>query len=144
MDQADRQEVSIYASPWVPGWKASYYRGVIESDEIVPWVEGEGAADELVLAMYDKLAKAALALGCNAIVGFEIAIDPFGNTGGVPSMRVELSGTAVQLQPVVSAETRKQANADRVARLPLASEREEIEQERKRRVAAARLAAGRS
>ena len=136
-------EVSIYASPWVPGWKAMYYRGVIETEDIVPWIEGEGATDELVLAMYDRLAEAALKLECNAIVGFEIAIDPFGSHNGVPSMRVELTGTAVKLQPV-PAVSHKQANSDRVARLPLNGERSEDEIERKRRIAASRRAAARS
>lgn len=144
MSDGREQEVSIYASPWVPGWKASYYRGVIERTETVPWVTGEGATDEVVLSMYDKLAQAALELGCNAIVGFEIAIDPFGITHEIPTMRVELTGTAVHLEPVVTTATRKQANADRVARLPLSAERSEEELERKRRAAALHRVVSRS
>lgn len=124
----------------MPGQKAIYYRGLIETQERVPWVEveGEGATDAQVLGLYDRLAEAALELRCNAIVSFEIAIDPFGCEGGVPSRLVELSGTAVQLQPVENAAARKRANLDRVARVPLYQSESISVAERKRRAAVAR------
>ena len=124
------------------GQKAIYYRGLIETQERVPWVEvevgGEGATDAQVLGLYDRLAEAALELRCNAIVSFEIAIDPFGCEDGVPSRLVELSGTAVQLQPVENAAARKRANLDRVARVPLYQSESISVAERKRRAAVAR------
>ena len=110
------EEVAIYASPWVPGFKAIFYRGLIETKDLVPWSEGQQENDAVVLGMYEELAAEARALGCNAIVGFEIAIDPFENSAGRAVMRVELSGTAVQLQPAASAGARKLANGNRVAK----------------------------
>jgi len=99
---------------------------------------GRGRNRRPGLGLYDRLAEAALELRCNAIVGFEIAIDPFGCEDGVPSRPVELSGTAVQLQPVENAAARKRANLDRVARVPLYQSESVSVAERKRRAAVAR------
>lgn len=85
-------EVQIFSSPWVSGTRAAAYFGPITVERLVP--HGDVTAlDEVLQDLKDKAKK----LGANAVVGREITLDPFDESGLV---KVTIVGTAANLAPL--------------------------------------------
>ena len=95
--------VQLYDSPWVSGTRAVAYFGPIlcelfvedgVDDRTEAWEKAEG---QLLEALRDK----AQALGANAVVGFEVTLDPFAKSKtGAAGLSLQAVGTAAKLEPL--------------------------------------------
>jgi hypothetical protein len=98
-----REEFEFYTSPWVSGTRAAAYFGPVtaeiflDDDSILDreedWMKAER---ELLEVLRDK----AKALGANAVVGFEMTLDPFAynKETGATGLRLYAVGTSTRLE----------------------------------------------
>lgn len=82
----------ITVAPWVAGMRATAYHTGIHLTHVVQGKSWEEGIDEILASAEEKARK----LGCNALVGLEIACDPYHRPGG----RIELSATGAAVVPL--------------------------------------------
>jgi uncharacterized protein YbjQ (UPF0145 family) len=93
--------VDLYESPWVSGMRAaSYYPATMAEiflldseviDREAEWTEAE-------INLLDLMRSKAESLGCNAVVGMDIMMDPFAETEAGCGLRLRAVGTPVVLE----------------------------------------------
>ncbi len=84
-------EVEIFTSPWVSGTRAASYYGPVMVELVC-----EADWEENILAIVEQLRERARDLGANAVVGFELTLDPFYGPGS--SLKMLATGTAAKLE----------------------------------------------
>lgn len=90
--QYSREDIALYAAPWVSGTRAQRYNGTLT----VMLEPTCGDFDTNLNMLLDILIDKAVIAEVNAVVGVEIVIDPFYGKFG----KYSASGTAALLEPL--------------------------------------------
>jgi hypothetical protein len=101
----DASKIELYARAWVPGTRVEAYFGPVSSEMFLEDEDGPNrcaAWTEAQLEVLDLLCERARLKHANAVIGFEMVLDPFARCprSGARGLYVYAVGTAAKLEPI--------------------------------------------